>query len=375
MGEVPVSKTSQEATSKKQRRRMLHRLVRRRPDSSHAHESTASKATSQTAPEQHGKANTPTMIRPWYPVLLLVAVFISAGIGALVIRWGSTSTALGRAFSDSNQFGEFTALVAGLLGLAAVVASLTWPTFCRIASKTSRPSLIAAIVLYVIMSVAIVVGPAFVESGKAIIPLPHFTLRISVVYVLVLAASCASFCGLILVTHEQRERISRAGTENAGEAISSILEARRQIQRFFGGAAALITAAVIVVGGLQSALDVDLKTYQAEFNNGDIIFLPNIAGIPAGAIILFGIFFAAMLGFALLPSYMAWRARVTDLRDRMFPIPEDGDLGQSWLEGRSNIEELLQLRSGFGPTSLAIIGILAPVVGSIVSVIIPSSFS
>jgi hypothetical protein len=131
--------------------------------------------------------------------------------------------------------------------------------------------------------------------------------------------------------------------------------------------------AVIVIGGLQSALNVDLKGYEAEANNpySNISSVPNIASIPVGAIILYGVFFTALLAFAVIPSYAAWRARATDLRDSLYPVPYDGHAPQSWYEGRSNIEVLLQIRSGFGPVSLAIIGILAPVVGTIISVFIP----
>jgi hypothetical protein len=298
-------------------------------------------------------------------------VFGAAAVGALLIRLGSTSNNLSRTFANTAQFDEFSALVAGLLGLSAAVASFTWPAFWRIAKQVEPSPLIATIVLYIIMSFAIIVGPLLVQGGNAFFPLSHFTLRIAIVYILVLAAASASFCGLLLLAHTQREKTSYSETMIASKTVSSILEARSCIRRFFVGAAALITMAVIVIGSLQSALNVDLKGYETNYANGYISSVPNIASIPAGVIILYGIFFAALLAFAVIPSFAAWRARAADLRDRLYPMPDDGHAPQRWYEGRSNIEMLLQMRSGFGPVSLAIIGILAPVVGGIITIAIP----
>ena len=106
--------------------------------------------------------------------------------------------------------------------------------------------------------------------------------------------------------------------------IHSILEARTYVQRFFIGGAALITMAVIVIGGLQSALNATIKLYQTRYENGSISSIPDIAGISVGTILLFGMFFAALLAFAVIPSYAAWQARAADLRDFLYPLHEDG---------------------------------------------------
>jgi hypothetical protein len=210
-----------------------------------------------------------------------------------------------------------------------------------------------------------------VQQGNAIVPLSNFKIRILILDILVLAAASPSFCGLLLLGHTQREETGRSVDAIASKAVSSILEARIHIQQFFLGAAAIITMAVVVLGGLQSALNVTYQAYETNYNNGNISSVPNIASIPVGAIILYGIFFTALLAFAVIPSYAAWRARAADLRDRVYPLPDHGHAPQSWYEGRANIEVLLQIRSEIGPVSLAIIGILAPVVGSIITVLIP----
>ena len=285
---------------------------------------------------------------------------------------GSTSSDLSRKFADTNQFDQFTALVAGLFGLSASVALSTLPTFRLIAAKASLPPKIAAIVFYLIVSVAVIVGPFIVQAGNAIIPLSNFSLRIWIIDLFVLACGSGSLCGLALLAHTQREITGRSGTVIASDEIRSILEARTYIQRFFVGAAALITMAVIVIGGLQDALKVDLSSYEDRFANGDILFIPNIASIPVGAILIYGVFFAALLAFAVIPAYRSWQARAADLRDRLYPLHDDGRAPPDWYEGRSNIEALLQMRPGYGSRVLTIVGILAPLIASIISIIIPA---
>ena len=137
-------------------------------------------------------------MRAWYPVLLLVAApGGGAVLGALLIRWRSTSNDLSRNFVGTNQFDEFSALVSGLFGVSVAVAFFTWPTFWRIKAQVTRSPLMAAIMFYLIVSAAVIVGPLVVETGKAIVPLSHFTLRIIILYIFVLACGGGSFCGLV----------------------------------------------------------------------------------------------------------------------------------------------------------------------------------
>ena len=311
-------------------------------------------------------------IRPWYPVLLLVMVLGAGVLGALLIRLASTDNQLHSIFAGTNQFDDFTALVAGLFGVSVVVASFTWPTFWRIFVQVGWSARAAAILLYLLVSAAVVTGPFLVQSGNAIVPLSHFDLRIGILYAIPLVAALGSFCGLVLLTYIQYERIGHHDAAAPADEIHSVLETRTYIQRFFLGAATLITLAVVVIGGLQSALKAGLQAYQVNYDNNIITSIPIVASISVGTILLYGIFFAALLAFAVIPAYTGWQAHAADLRDYLYPLPGDGCAPQSWYDGRSNVEALLQMRAGFGSTTLAIFGILAPLVGSIISVIIPA---
>jgi hypothetical protein len=347
MSQDSTDKTSKEASRQKQKLR-----IPRRPSGcplkspTALQESRTDKMAVNTTMKPSPDISKSSKMRPWYPVLLLVAVLGAAALGALLVSWGSTSNDLSRNFADSNQFDEFTALVAGLVGVSVAVAAFTWPTFWRIRAQVGRSPLIAAI-------------------------LSHFSLRIGILYAFVLAAGSASFCGLILLAYIQREKTGSSDTRIA-DTIRSILETRIYMQRFFIGAAVLITMAVIVVGGLQSALSVDLKAYQLNYNHGYITSIPNIASLSVGTVLLYGIFFAALLAFAIIPSYTAWQGRAADLRDRLYPVHDDSHASQDWYDGRSNIETLLHMRPGFGSTFLTVLGIIAPLIGSIILIVVPA---
>jgi hypothetical protein len=64
-------------------------------------------AVSNVAPLSSSSVSNRSKIRPWYPVMMLVAVLCVAALGDLVVRLGSGDSNLSRSFSESNQFDEF----------------------------------------------------------------------------------------------------------------------------------------------------------------------------------------------------------------------------------------------------------------------------
>jgi hypothetical protein len=298
----------------------------------------------------------PSFIRQLLPLFLLIVIFIAAGAGALLIRWGSKSTLSSRMFASTNQFDEWSGIVAGVLALSVAVASSTWPPFLRVAKEAGRLPVISAISVYVLISTSVILGPFLVANGSVSFELSHFYLRMSILTVLILVAAAGSFCGLELIWYTQNAQIEGSGS-SPGETVRSILSARKDLQRFFTGATVLITGGIIIIGGLRSALNTD------ESENSPL----NIASVPVGGFLLYGAFFALLLAFVLIPSYGAWQARIASFRDQLYPVPEDGGFSKDWFQDRSNLEDLLAMRLGLPGRFLAVVGILAPLIGSILS--------
>jgi len=176
-----------------------------------------------------------------------------------------------------------------------------------------------------------------------------------------LAAGIGSFCGLELIWYSQSSHID--GSANSPrETVQDILSARKDLQRFFIGATVLITGGIIIIGGLRSSLSPD------ESNTSP----PGIASISVDVLLLNGAFFAMLLAFVFIPAYTTWQARIASFRDRLYPVPENGDFSKDWYESRSNLEDLLEMRLGLPGRFLAAAGILAPLIGSIISTVIPT---
>jgi len=90
----------------------------------------------------------PSLARQLRPVYLLAAIFVAAWFGLNLIRWGSNSTLSSRLFVSTNQFNEWSGIVAGILGVSIAVASMTWPRFLQVARAVGRVPVISAMSVY-----------------------------------------------------------------------------------------------------------------------------------------------------------------------------------------------------------------------------------
>jgi hypothetical protein len=320
-------------------------------------------AASKQASNANNIDSTAKLIPQLLPVGLLIAILGAAGIGALLIRWRSGDSTVSAMFASTEQFDEWSAIVAVVLGVSVAIAIWAWSPFRRVSKEVGSVPVVSAVVLYVLIGATVVFGPFAVEGGDASFGLSYFYLRVGVLSALLLAAGTGSFGGLTLLWYSQRASV--ADLRNvAGDTIQSLLLARQELERFFVSAAILITGGIVIIGGLRGALNAEHSFYRVP-----------VVDISVGSLILYGCFFTMLLGFVLLPAYSAWKARAASLRDRLYPIPDDGYPPRDWYQGRSDLEDLLAMHLGTTGRFLTLIGILAPLIGSIISVVIPALHS
>jgi hypothetical protein len=312
----------------------------------------------------HSSDDRQSPIRQFFPLFFLIAAFSAAAAGDFLIRWGSGSTPNSQLFAGTEQFDEWSAIVSFVTGVSFAVASFTWPHFLRTARDTNHLAIISAAIIYLLIGAAAVLGPFLVAGGNSPFELSYFYLRMGLLAAALLAAGTGSFCGLVLIWYNQRAHIDDAGTKT-GIIITSILSARRDLQRFFAGATVLITGAVVIIGGLRSTLNADSSAN----------YVNNVVLIPVEALILFGIFYAMLLAFVLVPAYIAWQTRAAGLRDRVYPIPDDGPPTKDWYKDRSDLEDLIGMHLGTTSRFLTIAGVLAPLIASIIAAVIPAIHS
>ncbi len=202
----------------------------------------------------------PSTIRQLFPLVFFLSILAGAAVGFLILNLADSDTAASRMFVNTSQFDEWQAMVCGAFGVAVAVAYMTWPSFFRMARVANRPSLVSAVLVYFLMAILIVVIPFITTGGGSSFDLSHFYVRITILTVLLLLAGAGSFCGLILIWNEQYLDMSNVRSKG-GETIRAILSTRSNIQRFFVGAALLITCGVVIVGGLRTVLDTVTADY------------------------------------------------------------------------------------------------------------------
>jgi hypothetical protein len=303
-------------------------------------------------------------VRNWAWVLFILLVLAGAALGWLIIYWHSGKTQSSKQFAETNQFEAWEGLVAGLLALAVAVGSLTWSHALRLAKEASRGVVLSSVAGYLLICGAVIVVPFLTESGPTSFLLYGFRWRVMALSVAILIVSAGCFGGLMFLGAVQREssRTTESGSVRDGDVIRALLRARTDLKRFLFGAAVLITGTVLMIGGLQNALN---AYYNATINSID--GPANVVDISTTDLVLLGAFFAALLALVFIPAYLAWQEQATEIRDKLYEIPDNGRPSKEWYEDRSNLETLLEIRTGIFAKTLAALGILAPFIVSIVS--------
>jgi hypothetical protein len=360
MIEESSSRNSEPDSSQEARRTRIWRIntkiLRRRSLSRKSTDHHAAEAA-ESVDSGHA-SDTQSTIHQLLPLFRSVGILCAAVVGAILIRWDSQSTPDSQLFVNTDQFDEWSAIVSVVTGASAAVASLTWPSFIRVAKKVGRPAVISAIITFVLIGTAALFGPFLVEGGNASFQLSHFYLRIGLVAAVLLISGAGSFGGLALLWYTQ-SATAIDKDKKMKVVVSDILSARQELLRFFIGSVVVITGTVFIIGGLRSALNADYAMTNSS----------NIVSIPVGGLILYGIFYAGLLAFVLIPAYIAWQSRVARFRDDLYPVPDKDPPSKDWYEGRTNFEDLIGMRLGSTSRFLATAGVLAPLIGSIITII------
>jgi hypothetical protein len=92
---------------------------------------------------------------------------------------------------------------------------------------------------------------------------------------------------------------------------------------------------------------------------------------PASWLLLHGAFLAAVLLLVYLPFFLAWRSYVTGLVEVFYPVPEAGLPTDDWIGDRERLERILQGNSTLKQNLSAAFGVLAPLGGSLMGLVLP----
>jgi len=291
---------------------------------------------------------------------VLVAALASAGATLLLLRLGSGHTQASRKFAAQAEFDVWIWIYAVYVGTAAALGIASFPAFWRLARTTGRHAAARAVAAWPLLGVLLFLfGPYVVGKN---IPFWLGFARSTAANVIAGVFITPSFAGLLLVQTRlsalARETASAANEGKAGGLIVELLWLRTAMLRFLTTFAAAITIGLLGVGALRLAV---------------LAFGIKPAQIPILRLLTFGGVNTALIALIFVPAYFAWQERVSELRDTLHPVPQDGRPAHDWFLARDDFDALLTARASAGQVLATAFSVLAPLTATVVSALLAGS--
>jgi hypothetical protein len=290
----------------------------------------------------------------------LYAALVAVLIGLLLFRLGSGHTMASRRFVGRPQFDVFSWVMAAEMSAAAGTGAAILPTVKVLARATGRHAIIKALAAWGAAGLFVLLGPRALPERAGFLPLWLLVQRVTVATVVVGLFVTPSFIGLMLVQARlsalKLQMTGEVAGGRAGQVVAELSWLRGAMSRFLSAFALVISGSVLAAGVLRLALLADGLPPEK---------------LPALGTLIYGASFTALSALIFFPAYIAWQERVAELREELYPFPENERPAHSWYEGRSDYDALLSVSPSAGRTFRATFTILAPFIGSLLSAIAP----
>jgi hypothetical protein len=292
----------------------------------------------------------------WAPLLAALA---GAAVTLLALRVGSAHTQASRRFAALPQFDVWSWLYATEVGAAAALGIASLPAFRQLARTTGlRASARAVVAWPVLGALLLLFGPHAVGN----VPLWQGSIRFAAVNVIAGAFITPAFAGLLMAQARLAtlagETQPAADQGKAGTIVVELAWLRTVMLRFLITFAAVITAGLLALGALRTAV---------------IAFGIPAEQVPPLRLLIFGGVLTAVTALIFVPAYVSWQERVSELRDALHPVPEDGRPTHDWLQARDDLDTLLVARPSASSVLAGAFGVLAPLAASLVSALLSAS--
>jgi hypothetical protein len=291
--------------------------------------------------------------------VVLLAALASAGATLLLLRLGSGHTPASRRFAKLPEFDVWIWIYAAYVGTAAALGIASFPAFWRLARTTGRHAAVLAVVAWPVLGVlALLFGPH--ALGKSI-PLWLGSWRSNTANAIGGVFITPAFAGLLLIQARlsalARETFSGANEDEAGGLIVELSWLRTAMLRFLTNFAALLTIGLFGLGALRLA---------------ELAFDPR-ADVPILRLLTFGGLTTALIALIFIPAYVTWQERVSELRDALHPVPNDGRPAHEWFQARDDFDTLLTAKASAGQVLATTFSVLAPLTATVISALLAGS--
>jgi hypothetical protein len=288
-------------------------------------------------------------------------------VSALLLGFAAIRIGSGRLGQDADL-----TLYAMSVGAHAAVSVAIFPSLYRNMLEIKRdelkdeswaPYIAAYLIFAATLGGLAFMTRALVFPAGATIPLAFMDLRVSFSYILGFVAVAPGVIGLWFIQVALRRLRVQIAQDNLDGGSAHVLE---RLQYFW----ALARRVAIVLG---AALGVSTLS-TGIFRNAVLgtSALPE-AEFPAEYTLFFGALLAAGLGFIYVPCHLTVQNACREFSELVYPTPSDPRAWSDWLTARRALEQFLGLETALDRTFPTIFAILAPFLGSAVSVLVSSS--
>ena len=262
------------------------------------------------------------------------------------------------AFARNGSFLLYVFLIIGQVAVWPVAIAWLWDdlqTLARRWRKNSR-ELIESLVIVAVASWAGLLAAAF--GPKIPNYLPHHREKLLLISGLGWVAGSIAASGIWLLHGEMKELLARP-VPGARE-LEELLALRDKLQRFLAVSGSIIGLAILGAGAERNMI----SAYTAEFHV--------TGGFPIEYVLIYGLFFSALLAVVYFPTHLTLLALAARLRDRYAPVPDlDGD--GAWIDEwkrRAVLEDALSLKVGASASFKTGVAILTPLIGSLTGLLL-----
>lgn len=294
------------------------------------------------------------------PLAIILLGAAGAALGAVILMIAPGDA--GQAFIATPQFQVWLFFVAATMAFAAIVAAPLWKSLQGLqqdwASRRSEIVLMG-LVLIVLCALPTLLTPPQQEK------LAGHRIRMSVLLGLGVAVAAMASVGIWLV---RAALIKLAhGSEPGEKRIERYLFLRERLHLFLSILGTLLCGLILATGALRNAyIALESPTTEATSKLA--------TSFPPELVLAYGAYFTALVVLIYAPAYLALIQAGRQLRDDLFPIPSPQSEGwHDWYSNRSDLEELLQLQQRGLENLESGIAILAPLAGSIVTLLVGKS--
>lgn len=327
---------------------------------------------------------TDELARRWAAPAEVTAAAVAVVAVAAWILWDARSTARGTRFISQPQFVLWLLILCAQAVVWTLAAVPVWSVVRHVgrelrAQRALGPKTLAGVALAalfvlllgVVFSVPSGLVPSFgsLESlsrslrqlpDKDQWPLPHHTLKISVLVSLGFVVGLTAIVGLWLIGIAFH-RMALVRARPTSDVVERFLRLRDELNLLLAVVGVIVGLGTLSTGALRNAVLVQ-RHHHAVFP---------LLKFPPEYVLMFGLYYSGLLAVAYLPTYLALRRAGEHLREEAFPLvsPSSENFSER-LAQRNAFGRLLQLDVSASSSFKAAVAIFTPLAGSLVGLVL-----